>query len=154
MNNLEKGFTLIELLITLVLLAILASIALAALNPLEQTRRAKDSANMQNATNFLNAISRYQALEDKDPEILASAGSIDCQDIVTAGPVYDFTTLRNELSDWFAGLITTPGSELYVGLGGSGYSRVCFRVRASANTRKVPQAGCTILPYAYLCLPE
>lgn len=150
----RKGFTLIELLISFLLLSVLAVIALVAINPLEQTRRAKDSANLQNATNFLNAISRYQAIEEKNPLVLASANTIDCEDIVTAGPVYDFNSLRNELSDWFSGIITNQGAELYVGIQENGYSRVCFRVGAVANTRKVSEMGCTVLPYSYLCLPE
>src|SRR3989337_3470454 len=114
----QKGFTLVEILITLVLLAIIAMVALTAINPLEQVRRAKDSANMQNAKVFLNAISRYQATKEKDPEILASANSSDCQDIVSAGPVYDFVSLRDELSDWFGRIITEPGTELYTGFDG------------------------------------
>lgn len=149
----QKGFTLVEILITLALLAIIAVVTLIAINPLEQLRRAKDSANLQNATSFLNAISRYQATKEKDPEILASANSSDCQDIVSAGPVYDFTSLRDELSDWFGRVITEPGTELYTGFDGNGSTRVCFRVSSVANIAKVPQFGCTILPYSYRCLP-
>jgi len=150
----QKGFTLVEILITLVLLAIIAVVALTAINPLEQVRRAKDSANMQNATSFLNAISRYQAVKEKDPQILASASSADCQDIISAGPVYDFTSLRDELSDWFGGVITESGAELYAGFDGNGSTKICFRVSSVANIAKTPQSGCTILPYSYRCLPE
>lgn len=150
----QKGFTLVELLVTLVLLGILAVVALTAINPLEQVRRAKDGANMQNATNFLEAINRYQAIKEKDPQISASANSSDCQDIVSAGPVYDFISLRDELSDWFGGIITESGSELYAGFDGSGSTKVCFRVTSAASIAKVPRSGCTILPYSYLCLPE
>lgn len=152
--KMQKGFTLVELLVTLALLAILAVVALTAINPLEQLRRVKDSANMQNATNFLNAINRYQATKGKDPQILASANSSDCQDTVSAGPVYDYISLRDELSDWFGSVITEPGAELYTGFDGNGSIKVCFRVNSAANIAKTPQSGCTILPYSYLCFPE
>lgn len=88
----QKGFTLVELLVTLALLAIIAVVTLVAINPLEQVRRAKDSANRENATNFLQAINRYQATKEENPQILASSDSISCQEIVSAGPVYDFTS--------------------------------------------------------------
>lgn len=150
----QKGFTLVEVLIVLVLLAVLAVVTLVALNPLEQVRRAKDAANRENATALLNAIGRYQATTEKNPQILASANSTNCNDIVGAGPVSDLTSLGNELLDWFSQEITKADSLLYVGFEKEGRTRVCYKVTAISSITKVAQSGCGILPNSYLCLPE
>ncbi|MFZ5932472.1 MAG: type II secretion system protein [Patescibacteria group bacterium] len=149
----QKGFTLVELLVTLAVLAILAVILIVAINPVEQLRRAKDAANKQNAENFLNAISRYQASKEKNPQIDYSTDSTDCRDIVQAGPVYDFTSLEDEISEWFSQLITKPSSELYVGINDA-QVKVCYQVSAFTSVARVPQKGCSVLSISYLCLPE
>lgn len=149
----QKGFTLVELLVTLAVLAIIAVVLITAINPIEQLRRAKDASNTQNAENFLSAIGRYQASKEKNPTIEYSTASVNCEDIVAAGPVYDFASLEDEISEWFSQLITKPGSELYVGINEDGV-KVCYKVSAFANVAKVPQKGCSVSSANYLCLPE
>lgn len=150
----NKGFTLIELLITLVVLSIIAVITIVAINPIEQVRRAKDAANRQNAESFLSAISRYQALKERNPQIEYSTTSTNCSDIIAAGPVYDFVSLENEISEWFSQLITRTGSELYLGMNTQGGVKVCFKVNAFTSVAKVPRNGCSVSASSYLCLPE
>jgi prepilin-type N-terminal cleavage/methylation domain-containing protein len=150
----NKGFTLIELLVTLAVLSFIAVITIVAINPIEQVRRAKDAANRQNAESFLSAISRYQATKEKNPEIEYSTTSVDWSDIIEAGPVYNFTSLQNEISEWFSQLITRTGSELYLGMNAEGRTKVCYKVNAFTSVAKVPRNGCSISASSYLCLPE
>lgn len=149
----QKGFTLTEALVVLVVIAVLAMAVIAAINPLEQLRRAKDAAREQSAETLLSAIERYQGVEGENPEILSSASSLVCEDIVGAGPVYDISSLQNEVSSWFSRTITEPEGQLYVGLDEKRV-RVCYQAESIVNVSKVGRGGCSVSYLAYLCLPR
>lgn len=150
----EKGFTLVELLIVLVILAVLFAIAIAALNPVEQVKRAMDAANSENAHALLRAIGRYQATSEKNPELLVAANSTNCSNIIETGPVYNISSLENEVPEWFSQQITQEGDQLYVGISKDGRTKVCFRVGAVINIAKSQKEGCSTPPYYYLCIPN
>ncbi|RJR15201.1 prepilin-type N-terminal cleavage/methylation domain-containing protein [Candidatus Microgenomates bacterium] len=67
MINHKKGFTLIELLIVIGILGILAVGLLAALDPIEQLRRGRDSNRKRVATEYQQAIVRYNAVTGTYP---------------------------------------------------------------------------------------
>ena len=140
----SKGFTLVELLVSLAIIVTLAIIVLAVINPVEQLKKARDQANVSNATTFLSAIDRYSVTNEETPVILDSANSNVCSNIISAGAVYDFTSLRNEISDWFGNVITEPGAELYTGLGVGIETTVCYKVESFANVQRAVNDGCTI----------
>jgi len=148
------GFTLIEILVVLVLLAVLAVITIVAINPLEQLKRARDTASSENASALLRATGRYQATNEKNPQIVVSASSTDCNDIIETGPVYDISPLGNEVPEWFSKQITQEGSQLYVGISKDGRTKVCFKVEAVVNITKAQSQGCSVIPYYYLCVPN
>lgn len=150
----QKAFTLIELLVVIALLGILAAVVLLSINPIEQFNRTKDASNKVNATNFLNAINRYQVAMMKNPTIINYSDTTTCSEIITAGPVFDFTSLSDELVGWFSQRITEPGSELYLGMDDGGNAKVCYKVQSIINVSKVPRFGCTVQLDPYLCFPE
>lgn len=152
--NIQKGFTLVEVLVVIFLIALIAIIVIAVINPVEQLKRAKDAAREQNAETLLSAIYRYQVTREENPEILASADSISCEEIVQTAPIYDIKSLEAELSSWFSKEIIQSGSELYVGFDNQGRTKVCYRAEAISNKSKVAEGGCTVPPFSYLCLPR
>ena len=143
-----------ELLVSLAIIVVIAIIIFVVINPVEQLKKARDRANASNATTLLTAINRYVVTSQTTPVILDHAVSNECSIIISAGPVYDFTSLRNEVSDWFGNVITEPRSELYTGFGGGNEVKVCYRVESFANVQKAVDEGCTVLGFSYLCLPE
>ena len=150
----QKGFTLVEILIVIVLLAILSAVVIATVNPLEQLRRARDSSREQNAETLLSAINRYQVTRENNPEILDSADSASCEEIVQGAPVYEANSLGSELSSWFLKHITQTDSEIYVGFSEDGNVKVCYQVEATINKSKITEGGCNVPPFFYMCLPR
>ena len=150
----EGGFTLIELLIVLLILTIITLIVIAALNPIEQLNKARDRESETYAENLLAAIERYEAVNARPPSISAVAPSIDCNEIIQAGPVTDFSDLKNELSDWFGSQLTDTGKELYAGINLSGRVKVCYRVLSVINIKKSVEDGCNEGFYYFNCLPH
>lgn|GEM_PF-6062339 len=153
-NKLNKGFTLLEVLLVLIILAIVAGLVISIINPLEQLNRAKDRRNSVNATTLLEAVERFQAVKKSSPEILNSANSLLCTEIIDADSVYDFTDLRSEVSDWFSRAITEEGSGLFIGINNKDGVKVCYQVKSVVNVRKANDLGCQVNSSHYLCLPE
>ena len=117
-------------------------------------RRAKDSSREQNAETLLSAINRYQVTREDNPEILDSADSISCEEIVQRAPVYEAASLSSELSSWFLKHITQTDSEIYVGFSEEGNAKVCYQVEATVNKAKISDGGCGVSPFFYMCLPR
>src|SRR3990170_1318081 len=111
----QKGFTLIELLVTLVLISVIAVIAIIALQPVELLRKAKDEENEANAGVLITAVERYIVANEKIPEISPISDSINCEEIIDGGPVFNLSVIDYELSDWFPERILETGKQLYLG---------------------------------------
>jgi prepilin-type N-terminal cleavage/methylation domain-containing protein len=148
----QKGFTLIEMVLVVVIVAILILIVIAAINPIEQLHKVEDSAKETNAKELLNAIERYQA-NGENPQIINSANSYVCEDIISAGPVVDTNSLEDELSDWFPRQIVERGQELYAGFI-TGRVKICYRVKAIRNIEISSTDGCNVGYLYFLCLPK
>ena len=149
---LVSGFTLLEMILVVAIVAIIILIVIAALNPIEQLHKVEDSANERHAIELLNAIERFQTTGE-NPQIVNSVNSYVCEDIVSAGPVIDTSSLESELSDWFPRQIMDSGSELYVGFI-TNKARVCYRVKAFRNIELTRYDGCQIGFLYFRCLPR
>lgn len=138
-SNPKKGFTLIELLIVIGILGILAVGLLAALDPIEQLRRGRDSNRKRIATEYQQAIVRYNATTGNLPWTTAPSGAT-LASLAGGGGVTETLIAAGELKSSF---ITASGAYddgtygIYITGNAAGDVVACFDPESkgeSANT--------------------